>query len=89
MAAGPPLSPGEQFLIFPWSVEHTAGDLECPACESAFGIHYPRPHEGAAIKHLEFLVHGEWFSGIFHQRCEGGCPMSPIIEENGGRSSIR
>jgi len=70
---------GEEFRIRPGGKEHTAGDIDCPGCGVVNGIRYPHPHrEGATIRHLEFLVHGEAFHDAFDQYCEGGCFVPPI-----------
>jgi hypothetical protein len=71
--------PGKEFRIRPTGKEHTAGDIDCPGCGVVNGIRYPHPHrEGAIIKHLEFLVHGEAFQDAFDQYCEGGCSVPSI-----------
>jgi hypothetical protein len=70
---------GQQFRIRPLAKEHTTGDLDCRACGTVSGIHYPRPHrEGPSIVHLEFLVNGEALDGVFVQQCEGGCEMPSV-----------
>ena len=74
-----PVRAGEKFRIRPAGKEHTAGDIDCPACGALNGIRYPHPHrEGATIKHLEFLVHGEASRDAFEQYCESGCIVPPI-----------
>ena len=64
----------EKFRIRPKGKEHTAGDIDCPACDALDGIRYPHPHrDGPILIHLEFLVHGESLSDS-----EGGCAIPPI-----------
>ena len=74
-----PVLAGQNFRLRPTGNEHTAGDIDCPGCGVVNGIRYPHPHrDGATIKHLEFLVHGEAFQDAFDQDCEGGCFLPPI-----------
>jgi hypothetical protein len=71
------LSPGENSRLRPWGKEHTAGEIDCLACGVVNGIRYPHRHrEDGTIKHVEFLVYGEAFHGVFVQCCEGGCEMA-------------
>jgi len=72
------LSPGQTFRFRPQGKEHTAGNIDCVACGAVNGIRYPHPHHHQTIAHLEFLVHGEAFQGVFEQYCEGGCPLPSI-----------
>ena len=73
-----PVPPGKKFRIRPTGKEHTAGEIDCPACGIVNGIRYPHPHRDKTIIHLDFLVHGEGFQDAFDQYCEGGCFVPPI-----------
>ena len=71
------LSPGENSRLRPWGKEHTAGDIRLPSLRRRERDPLPHRHrEGGTIKHVEFLVHGEAFHGVFVQCCEGGCEMA-------------
>lgn len=76
------LSPGTRFRIRPWGSEHLAGDIECAACGTLDGVRYPHPHREEVLLHLEYLVHGEWFNGLFLRICEGGCVVPPLGPED-------
>lgn len=78
MSRPPPLSLGDTFRIRPTGQSHTTGDINCPGCGALDGIRYPHPHQDKAIKHLEFLVHGEAVGGAFARFCEGGCSIPAI-----------
>jgi hypothetical protein len=72
---------GEKFRIRPGGKEHTIGDIDCRGCGVVNGIRYPHPHhDGATIRHLESLVHGEAFLDAFDQYCEGGCFVPSIVD---------
>jgi hypothetical protein len=67
-----PLPPGKSSAFAALVKSTLPGKSTAPVAASWMEIRYPHPHrEGAIVKHLEFLVHGEAFQDAFR-----GAPMS-------------